>query len=323
MRRNERDYSDIPMNALFAPKKMKLAKLPQKNLNSLEKESSVDFDNTSIFHDISEIERVKTGSPSYELDLHFRDQIEQILKGTDKISDLIVDEKTTLVSKEIELEPTQSDIFDRRFIIYQREGSTGQLKIKAKEQDDFRTEADENEPFRFSQCTFYFCDTSEKQSQEETGLWRIGIRICTEQKVKFTDCAFIGVNFSPAGIPIQVSDFVVFTDSFSKINLELEACYFKNLKAVIFTNFSVRGFKAKGCTFDHIEADGIHIKQPYKCSIKRCHFIGSSSAHTISMNPINIKLFEDETVSLEKTNKRTSLFATSLKIDQSLVIHDV
>lgn len=284
---------------------------PQKQISTESDNTHPDFSQVSVFHSISEVRRLPTSGLSHNAIAEARSTIETLIKGTENVSDLIEDGRTTLVFREHVIETSQQDIIGRRFIIYQKPTSDGLIKIKSKTVDDARTEIDENEPFTFRQCTFFLCDTRDNKDRKSAYLC-VGIRIASEQKVRFVDCAFVGITYNEGGTKTTGVDFMVFTDCFSKIDLELDNCYFTGPKSVLLTNFAVRSLIINQCTFDNIQADTINVTHPGILEIIHCQF------YQCGGQPINIKLF-DEDLQPASQPKKTSGFATSTKTDNSVV----
>jgi hypothetical protein len=187
------------------------------------------------------------------------------------------------------------------------------IKIKSTPVDDARTEIDEDEPFTFRQCTFFLCDTRDKKDRNSAYLC-VGIRIASEQKVRFVDCAFVGITYNQYGTKTTGVDFMVFTDCFSKIDLELDNCYFTGPKSILLTNFAVKSLVINQCTFDNVEADCINVTHPGNLTVTGCQFFHCNS------QPLNIKLFEDEPQP-SNAPKKTSGFAasTNTRTDNSVV----
>lgn len=282
----------------------------QKDISSDDEKKHPDFSQTSVFHSISGIMRMPTSGLSHTAVLEARNTIQTLIRGTDNIGDLIEDGKTTLVFREFIIETSQPDITNKRFIIYQKPDSEGQIKIRSTSVDEAKTEIDDNEPFVFRQCTFFLCDTREKKNPNSSYL-SVGIRIATEEKVCFIDCAFVAVSYINGGTKTTGVDYMVFTDCFSKINLELENCYFSGPKSVMYTNFAVRSLVMNQCSFDGMEADALHITHPGKLIVTGCQFYHCKS------QTINIKLFDQD--NQDRQIKKTSGFANSTKIENSVV----
>ena len=291
--------------------KITMKKLAQKEVVSGGHSQSVpESEITSIFDTISEIPKANNSFESEDGDIHLHKQISEYLKGTEKITDLIKDGSTTLVYKELTIETSKKDIYGMRYIIYQKENSEGQIKIGSSLNEEAKGDYDEDKPFTFHQCTFYLCETRPNSTPSNVYL-SAGIRIASEKKIKFIDCAFIGLNCSAIGQQHNTGvNFVVFMDCFFKLNLELCNCYFSSIKSVLLTNFSVRALTIKQCTFECIDSDCMHITHPEKLMIAGCQFLNCVN------QAINIKLFDEET-SDKHTNKRTSVFATATKIDNT------
>jgi hypothetical protein len=264
---------------------------------------------TSIFDSISEIQKAQNSFISSDEDVGLQKAISDYLRGTEKITDLIADGTTTLVYKELTIETSKADIYGRRYILYQKDNSEGQIKIGSSLNEEARSEADDSEAFTFHQCTFYLCETRQITSPSNIYL-SAGIRIASERKIRFIDCAFIGINCSSIGQVSTGVNFVVFMDCFFKLNLELINCYFSSIKSVLLTNFSVRSLIIKQCTFECIDSDCMHITHPEKLFIGGCQFLSCVN------QTINVKLFDEEH-SDKNSNKRTSVFATATKIDHT------
>ena len=284
-------------------------KLPQKALTDDDR-TMPDFSQTSVFHSISGIKRMPTSGLSHSAIMGARNTIQAFVRGTENIGDLIEDGKTSLIFREVVIEAGQPTIADHRFIIYQKPDSEGQIKIKSRTVDDARTDIDDNEPLIFRQCTFFLCDTKERKPINNSFL-SVGIRIATEEKVCFIDCAFVGISYTPGGTKTTGVDFMVFTDCFSKIDLELENCYFVGPKSILYTNFAVRSLIMNQCTFEGMESDCMHITHPGKLLISGCHFINCKN------QPLNVKMFDQD--NQEKQVKKTSGFGISSKMEYSMV----
>ena len=297
----------VPAKHVMA--KPSMVRLQPKEVSMGDDTINPDFEQTSIFHSISEIKRMPTSGLSHQAVLEARNTVQNMIMCTEKVSDLIEDGKTTLVFKEHTIEASSQDVANHRFIVYQRPNSEGQIKIKSKSRASYDIE-EEEDPFVFRQCTFFFCETKEKRDNTNAYL-SVGIKIACEQKVVFIDCAFVGITFTAAGTKTTGVDFMVFTDCFSKLNLELDNCYFKGAKSVLYTNFPVKSLVMNQCTFDGIESDCMHITHPSKLQVNSCQFYHCSNL------PLNIKLFDEDHT--EKPAKRASGFATSTKIDNSVV----
>lgn len=167
------------------------------------------------------------------------------------------------------------------------------------------------DPLIFRQCTFFFCDTKEMNNPNNSYL-TIGIRVATEDKLIFIDCAFVGISYSVGGTKNTGVDFMMFTDCFSKINLQFESCYFTGAKSILYTNFAVRSLILNNCTFDSMQADCVHLTNPGKLLVTACQFLHCEG------QSLHVRLFDQE--SQEKTTKKTSGFANSTKNDNSVVI---
>lgn len=290
--------------------KPQLTKLQQKRLEHNEEESQPLSDHTSIFHSISEIKRQHTSGISHDGEDQARETVAQLIKGTEKIGDLIEDGTTTLVFREVQIDTSLlSNVYNHRYIVYQKENSEGQIKIRSAEQQNRKSSAQQSEnkdqtPFTFHQCTFFFCDTRDNKLANNLYLL-VGMKIATDIPIRFVDCAFIGLNFTSIGSKTSGVDFMVFTDCFSKIHLELINCYFSGTRAVLYTNFPVKALTVRQCTFDQINSDCMHITHPDECHISLCQFF------TCSSQPINLKLFDEEVPM--NPHKKSSTFATTFK----------
>lgn len=269
-----------------------------------------DFSQTSIFHNISGIKRMPTSGLSNSAMVEARNSVRELVKGTESIGDLIEDGRTTLVFREMNIEFGQSDIVGHRFIIYQKPDSEGQIKIKSRTTENSITDLNDGEPLVFRQCTFFLCDTREIKNPNSSYL-SVGIRIATEDKVRFIDCAFVGISYFATETKNSGVNFMVFTDCFSKINLELESCYFTGVKSVLHTNFAVRALTVNQCTFDGMESDCMQVTHPGKLVVTGCQFFHCQR------QPLSVKLFDQE--QQEKQTKKTSAFANSTKVDSSVV----
>ncbi len=300
----------------FRAGKVVFKQLAQKQLDRTRSEDEVQPDSncSSIFQSISEIPKEISSGVSVEEGEVLVRQVARLVQGTEKIGELIDDGKTVLVSKEVVIETSQDDIYNMRYIIYRKDNLIGQIKIRARMTEDARTEADEDQPFTFHQCSFFLCDTREDRPPSP-GKFPVGISIACDQRIRFVDCAFIGMNFADVGQRQDVVEYMVFMDCFSKLNLELVNCYFRGTKGVLFSNFPVKSLKVKDCAFDHIESDCFHVTHPSQLKLKGSNFMGCKN------QILSIKLFDDDLH--EKTAlKRTSVFASgnlNNRYDNSMV----
>lgn len=287
------------------------SKQPPKKAITDEDYTIPDFSQTSCFHSISGVKRMPTSGLSHTAIMEARNTVQAIVRGTENVGDLIEDGKTSLVFREVVIESGQPPIVNERFIIYQKPDTEGQIKIKSRTVDDAKTDVDDNEPMEFRQCTFFLCDTRERRPPNNSYL-TVAIRIATEEKIRFVDCAFVGISYSVAGTKNTGVEYMVFTDCFSKINLELENCYFSGVKSVLYTNFAVRSLIINQSTFDGMEADCLHVTHPGKLLITNSHFIQCRS------QPLNVKMFDQE--NQERQSKKTSGFAISTKTENTMVV---
>jgi hypothetical protein len=286
-----------------------MQRLQPKEISQGDDTLNPNFEETSIFHDMSEIKRKHTSGLSHQALLEARSSIHSMVAYTEKVSDLIEDGNTTLVFKETVIEASGQEIVNQRYLVYQRAVSEGQIKIKSKAKTGLEIEI-EDEPVVFRQCTFFLCDTRESTENPGTYL-SVGIKIACEQKVSFIDCAFIGITFTTSGTKTTGVDFMVFTDCFSKITLELTNCYFTGVRSILSTNFPVRSLSVTQCTFDGMESDCIHVTHPAKLLLAANQFVDCANL------PISVKLFDQD--NNEKQAKRASVFGNSTKIDNSVV----
>lgn len=284
---------------------------PPQKIEILEDEdtSDDDFSQVSVFHSISDIMRIHSSGLSYNTMNEMRQNIERLIKGTDSIGDLILDGKTTLIFRETTLEIKKEDIINRRFIIYQKPNSEGQLKIKSLHLDDTLADREDDEPFTFRQCTFFLCDTRESRDTVSQYL-PIGIKIACGRKLRFIDCAFLGIEFFQGGTRTSGVDFMVFSDSFCKINIELEHCYFAGPKAILQTNMEGSSLVVNHCSFDSIDSNCLSLVHPVKLVVTNCNFVNCKGS------AIGVTLCEED--NQEKPAKKVSLFANSSKIDTAV-----
>lgn len=289
-----------PMRLQIKPQMVRLA---QKDISLGEDLLQPDCEETSLFHSVSDIKNFPTSGLSYRCILEAKNTVQGLVGVTEKVSDLIEDGNTTLVFREVDIEASSQDIISQRYIVYQRAGSEGQIRLKSRGKTGNVQELDEeDEPFVFRQCTFYFCDTRDTKEKAANYL-SVGIKIACEQKVRFIDCAFIGICYTATGSKTTGVDYTVFTDAFFKINLELTNCFFSGPKSILYTNFPMKSLVINQCTFDGIEAEGLSVTHPGVTLIQASQFFHCSS------QVLSIKLYEEEAA--EKPVKRTSGFAAS------------
>lgn len=303
-------------------------KLIQKKVATGE-DTPPESDRTSVFHDISQIKRVGTSGFSIENENAMKKMMENLMKGTDLIGELIEDGNTHLIFKENTIDISVRDVYNTRYILYQRDQTEGQLRIKSSYVTGRigSSDGDDDRMLTFHQCSFFFCDTREKKEPGEIAYLRAGIRIGCEEKVRFFDCSFIGLNTSQSTDSQQASiaDYLAFTDSFSKINLELDNCYFKNLRQALYTNFPVKNLEIRSCTFDFVDPDCLHVTHPTRFILSESQFYGTSYSASNQSHVILVRLFEEDTINpAERSIKanKASVFAgmTGMKmIDNSIV----
>lgn len=300
--------SDMSRKLMLA--KPRAVMLPKKDSCFDDDGKEPDFSQVSVFHSISDIRRIPSSHLSNTVVNEMKQNIDKLIKGTETIGDLIQDGVTTLVFKETVIECWE-EIENQRYIIYQKPDSEGQLKIKSPNMDD-TVGVEEGDPMVFKQCTFFFSDTREQKTKSRDYL-SIAIKIATDRKIKFVDCAFVGIEFSAKANKTAGVEFMVFTDSFSKLNLELDNCYFAGVKSVMYTNFEIKSLVINQCTFENIDTDSMSLTNPANLSISNCRFINCKGTS------LTLRIFEEELA--EKPVKKTSGFAQSTKIENSVVSH--
>jgi hypothetical protein len=230
-------------------------------------------------------------------------ELGRILQGTDKVCDFIDDKNTMLIHKDTVYPLKPEGMNNKRFIIYQKEESVGQLKLRipqSQSPDEFQ---EEDEPILISNCTFYFCQT---HPSEPDKLFP-GIEIGTSKKIHFLDCAFIGKNFTSYKLP--TADFKALTDCYMKVSIEFSHCYFRDLRTIFVSNFQLNSLILRSCTFLDIENECIMATHPSEMKIEDCKFTNCSGYS------INVRLFdEDGANTTEKMKNKTSSFATQTRM---------
>jgi hypothetical protein len=274
-------------------------------------DSFPDTDHTSLFHDISAIQRKPSSGMSLENEAALRQSIEKMIQSNEKIVEFIHDSNTVLVFKDHNISTGGPEMFGTRFIIYQRSNEErGRIMIKSSSHE--LSENEEGNQFTFHQCSFYLCNTLEPEQEIPGSTNPVWINIKTEDKLTFRDCAFISMNLSSVARPSRV-----FTDTFSKLNLTLENCLFRGMTSVLGANFPVKDLLVSNCTFEHIESECFMINQPNILRICDSTFLNCQAT------VVSIKYFEDDTATCYMTPKerKTSTFATTMKSDhfQSVV----
>jgi hypothetical protein len=266
---------------------------------------------SSVFGNISGIQRIPSSGISFAEVVETKNVMVDLVSGTDQIGDLIIDGKTQLVFKEKVIHTSSLDIVNQRYIIYQKGETEGRIIIKESNHTNrIDDEEDEEEPFTFRQCSFYFCDTRHSFEGRSQSYFE-GIQILCSSQVKFVDCSFIGISYGQAGTKTTGVPYKVFTDMDSAISLELQNCYISGMIALLKTNLPVKRFKMHQCTLDRMEGDSLVLTHPTKVVIAESHFLNCMG------NTINIKIFEDEHP--EKSVKRMSVFANSTRVENSVV----
>lgn len=296
-----------------AARKISFNKLaPKGPINSgLNPDSFPETDHTSLFHDISAIQRKQSSGMSLENETTVRQSIEKMINSNEKIVDFIEDSNTVLVFKDHHISTGGVDIFGTRFIIYQRSNEErGRIMIKSSSHE--LSENEEGNQFTFHQCSFYLCNTLEPEQETPGSTNPVWINVKTEDKLTFRDCAFISMNLCSVQRHSRV-----FTDTFSKLNLTLEHCFFRGMTSVLGANFPVKNLLVSHCTFENIESECFMINQPHHLRICDSIFLNCQAA------VVSIKYFEDDTTMCYMTPKerKTSTFATTMKSDhfQSVV----
>lgn len=297
-----------------AAKKIQFSKLAPKGPlvgSGQNLDSFPETDHTSLFHDISAIQRKQSSGMSLENETTVRQSIEKLIQSNEKIVEFIEDSNTTLIFKDHNISTGGADIFGARFILYQKSNDErGRIMIRSASNE--MSENEEGNQFTFHQCSFYLCNTLEPEQETPGSTNPIWINIKTEDRLTFRDCAFISFNLSSVQRHSRV-----FTDTFSKLNLTLENCYFRGMTSVLGANFPVRHLNVINCTFESIESECFMINQPHQMKVSDCTFIGCQAA------VVSIKYFEDDTTTCYMTPKerKTSTFATTMKSDhfQSVV----
>lgn len=267
---------------------------------------------SSLFQSVSEIGKASLEQEVSKLTSREQEMTDlmRTFKSSDKISDLIKDYSTTLVSDEYVIDSRKREIHDMRFILFQQDHSESHIVIKNLGEEGRKY--NDNEGIVFHQCTFFLCDTRETK---DSNILLVGIKIGTEEPVSFIDCSFIGMNYTETTVKTTEVDYIVFNDFFSKIDLKLVNCYARGVKSFLYTNFPVASLEVRNCHFEAIDSACMHLMHPNTVIIKNVIF------QYCMEQPIHIKIFEED--SGESKNhtmtggqKRASIFATTTKIDR-------
>lgn len=266
---------------------------------------------SSVFNNLSAIQKIPSSKFSCaELDNAFKD-LSNMVAATEEVGDLIEDDKTILVFKEKVIMTSFVDIERARFIVYQKSLSEGIIKIKdGNHTNKIDDEEEDQEPFTFRQCTFFFCDTTTKEGHPTKSYFE-GIQVLCSSTIRFVDCAFIGITYCKVGTKTHGVPFKAFADFSVSVSLEFQNCYFSGIQMILHTNLPTKQIKMKQCTVEKIETDSILVTHPSTMVVKECTFLNCAG------NTINIKLFEEE--QQDKSIKRMSVFANSTRIDNSVV----
>ena len=177
---------------------------------------------SSVFHNLSAVLKQPSSRFSCaELNDAYKD-LALMVAATEDIGDLIEDDKTVLVFKEKIIRTSYVDVVKTRFIVYQKGGTEGVIKIKdGNHTNKFDDDEEKQSPFTFRQCTFFFCDTSTKDGHLTKSYFE-GIQVDCSSPICFEDCAFIGISYCKIGTKTQGVPFKAFTDFSSMVNLEFE-----------------------------------------------------------------------------------------------------
>ena len=263
-------------------------KLKLKALETGQEELHHESQQSSVFNNVSAIQKIPSSRFSCgEFDNAFK-ELSGAIAGTEDIGDLIEDENTVLVFKEKTIHTSFEDVEKIRYIVYQKGQSEGIIKIKdSNHTNKIDDEEDEDKPFTFRQCSFYFCDTTSKEGKCPKSYYE-GIQVLCSCPVKFIDCAFVGISYHKAGTKTHGVPFKAFIDYGNPISLGFENCYFSGIQTVLFTNLPSKKIKFTQCTIEKMETDALVLTHPHKLVIRDCSFVNCSA------NIINVKLFEDE-----------------------------